>query len=93
MTRTSPYGRIPRRTAMGNSLRRAARLLSAAALVCHDHTLAQVALVARLAALAEAIADLRQAQQHAAQAAAARQAAERRLASLLEKVSEQASGS
>jgi hypothetical protein len=72
----APYGRIPRPTPAGSNLRRAARLLSATALVCHDHTLAQVALIARLAALADAIAELRQSQQHAAQAAAARRAAE-----------------
>jgi len=70
------YGRIPRPTPSGAGLRQAARLLSAAALVSHDRTIAQAALIVRLAALAEAIAELRQAQQHAAQAAAARQAAE-----------------
>jgi hypothetical protein len=70
-----PYARIPRRTPAGNGLRRAARLLSAAAFVSHDRTLAQVALIARLAALAEAVADLREVQQRAAQAAAARRAA------------------
>jgi len=72
-----PYGRIPHPTPAGNSLRRAARLLSAAALAGHDRTLAQVALIARLAALADAVTDLREAQRHAAQAAAARRAAER----------------
>ena len=46
------YGRIPRPTPAGNSLRRTARLLSAAAYVGRDRTLAQVALIARLAALA-----------------------------------------
>jgi hypothetical protein len=70
-----PYARIPRRTPAGNSLRRAARLLSAAAFVSDDPALAQVALLVRLAALAEAVADLRDVQQRAAQAAAARQAA------------------
>jgi len=72
----APYGRIPRATPSGNSLRRTARLLSATALVTGDSTLAQVALITRLAALAETIAGLRDAQQHAAQAAAARRAAE-----------------
>ena len=72
-----PYGRIPRPTPAGNSLRRAARLLSAAAFVSHDRTLAQIALIARLAALADAVTELREAQRHAAQAAAARRAAER----------------
>ena len=71
------YGRIPRPTPAGNNLRRVARLLSAAAFVSHDRTLAQIALIARLAALADAVTELREAQQHAAQAAAARQAAER----------------
>ena len=73
----TPYGRIPAPTPTGIGLRRAARLLSAVAVVSHDRTLAQAALVVRLAALAEAIIELRQAQQRAAQADAARQAAER----------------
>jgi hypothetical protein len=72
-----PYGRIPSPTPGGNSLRRAARLMSAAAFVSHDRTLAQIALIARLAALADAVTELREAQRHAAQAAAARKAAER----------------
>jgi hypothetical protein len=70
-----PYARIPRRTTAGNGLRRAARLLSAVAFVSHDPALAPVALIARLAALAEAVAELREVQQRAAQAAAARRAA------------------
>ncbi|HVB45407.1 MAG TPA: hypothetical protein VNF47_22255, partial [Streptosporangiaceae bacterium] len=73
----APYGRIPRRTPTRTGLRRAARLLSAAAFVGHDRTLAQAALITRLAALAEAVTELRLTQQHAAQAAAARSAAER----------------
>ena len=72
-----PYGRIPPPTTTGNELRRAARLMSAAAFVSHDRTLAQIALIARLAALADAVTELREAQRHAAQAAAARRAAER----------------
>ena len=72
----APYGRIPRPSHAGNSLRRAARLLSVAASVSGDPTYAQLVLIARLAALAEAVADLRQAQRHAAQSAAARRAAE-----------------
>ena len=71
----APYGRIPRPTPAGNSLRRAARLLCAAS-ITDDSGIAQIALVARLAALIEDIADLRAAQRHVAQAAAARQAAE-----------------
>jgi hypothetical protein len=55
----------------------AADTLHVAASVSGDPALAQVTLVTRLAALAEAIADLREAQRHAAQGAAARKAAER----------------
>jgi hypothetical protein len=73
----APYGRIPGPTPAGNSLRRTARLLSTAASVRGDAALAQITLVTRLAALVEDIADLREAQRHAAQAAAARHAAER----------------
>jgi hypothetical protein len=67
-----PYARIPRRTTAGNGLRWAARLLSFAS---DDPTLAQVALIVRLAALAKEVAELRKIQQRAAQAAAARHAA------------------
>ena len=70
-----PYGRLPRRTSAGMSLRRAARLLSAAGYAGHDRTLAHAALVTRLAGLAEAVSELRIAQQHRAQAAAAHHAA------------------
>jgi len=70
-----PYGRIPRPTPVGNSLRHTARLLSAAAFG-NDPVSAQITLITRLAALVEAIAELRVAQRHAAQAAAARRAAE-----------------
>ncbi len=70
-----PYGRIPRPSQAGNSLRRAARLLSVVSSVNGDPAYAQMVLIARLAALAEAVADLRQAQRHAAQTAAARRAA------------------
>jgi hypothetical protein len=69
------YGRIPRPTPAGNSLRRTARLLSSG-VVGDDRTMALVVLVTRLAALAEAVAELRLAQQHAAQAVGARRAAE-----------------
>ena len=72
----APYGRTPRPTPTGNSLRRAARLLATAASVDGDPVLAQVTLVVRLVELAEAVADLREAQRHAAQAAAARRTAE-----------------
>ena len=73
----APYGRIPRPTPAGISLRRAARLLSTAASVSGDRALAQITLVTRLAALVEDIAELREAQRNAVQAAAARHAAER----------------
>jgi hypothetical protein len=69
------YGRIPRPTPAGNSLRQTARLLSSG-VVGDDRTMALVILVTRLAALAEAVAELRLAQQHAAQAVGARRAAE-----------------
>jgi len=68
-----PYARMPRRTPVGDSLRRAARLLSAAAFV-GDPALDLSALILRLAALIKEIADLRERQQRAAQAAAARHA-------------------
>jgi hypothetical protein len=73
----APYGRIPRPTPAGNRLRRAARLLAASATVSGDSTLAVMTLVTRLAALAEAVAELREVQQRAAQATSARHAAER----------------
>jgi hypothetical protein len=70
------YGRIPARTPVGSNLRQAARLLSAAGFVGHDPTLKRAALITRLAALADAVTELREVQQRAFQAAAARQAAE-----------------
>jgi hypothetical protein len=73
----APYGRIPGATPAGNRLRWAARLLAASATVSGDSTLALATLVTRLAALAEAVAGLRDAQQRTAQAASARHAAER----------------
>jgi hypothetical protein len=73
----APYGRIPAPTPAGNRLRRAARLLAASAAVSGDNPLALVTLVTRLAALAEAVAQLRDAQQRTVQAASARHAAER----------------
>ena len=73
----APYGRIPGPTPAGNRLRRAARLLAASAAVSGDNTMAIVTLVTRLAAVAEAVAHLRDVQQRAAQAASARHAAER----------------
>jgi hypothetical protein len=72
-----PYGRVPHRTQAGDGLRRAARLLSLAAPTAGDPVLAQIALIVRLIALAQAVADLRMVQRHAAQAVAARAAAGR----------------
>jgi hypothetical protein len=70
------YGRIPRPAKTGNSLRRTARLLSTPGAISNASPVGQATLIARVAALAESVAELRQAQQHAAQSAAARQAAE-----------------
>jgi hypothetical protein len=72
-----PHGRIPPPTPAGNRLRQAARFLSAFACLTRDPALTPIVLITRLAALAEAVAELRDTQQHAAQAAAARAAAER----------------
>ena len=66
------YGRIPARSHDGDQLRRTARMIALAANLTGDNTLMAIALVAQLVALAAAVAELRQAQQHAAQAAAAR---------------------
>ncbi|MBV9857642.1 MAG: hypothetical protein JOY82_24490 [Streptosporangiaceae bacterium] len=70
-----PWGRIPAPTPAGNQLRHAARIISAYAYLTGDRVLTPVVLLARLAALAEAVAELRQSQQRAAQAAAALRAA------------------
>src|SRR5262249_62266156 len=67
-----PYGRTPRPTPAGTSLRQAARLLSRAALASEDDTAALAALILQLAALVETVTELRQVQRHAAQATAAR---------------------
>jgi hypothetical protein len=72
-----PYGRVPTRTPAGDRLRRAARLLAAYGYVASDPSFRPLVLVTRLAALAEAIAGLRQAQGRAAQAAGALRSAER----------------
>jgi hypothetical protein len=58
-------------------LRRAARLLSAYGVVSGDPSFRPIVLITRLAALAEAVAALRQAQDRAAQADGALRAAER----------------
>ena len=70
-----PYGQIPAPTPAGNQLRHAARLISAYAYLTGDRALTPVVLLVRLAALAEAVAELRESQQRAAQAAAALRAA------------------
>jgi hypothetical protein len=70
-----PYGRVPARTKEGTQLRAAARMLAMTGPSTADNTLAMIALAVKLAALAIAVGDLRQAQQHATQAAAARTAA------------------
>jgi hypothetical protein len=70
-----PWGRVPAPTPAGNQLRHAARLISAYAYLTGDRTLTPVVLLVRLAALAEAVAELRESQQYAAQAAAALRAA------------------
>ena len=73
----APYGRIPHATSTGRQLRAAARLMAMTGRLTGDTTLIAMALAANLAALTVAIAELRQAQQHAAQAAAARVTATR----------------
>ena len=71
----APHGRVPPRTPGGDQLRATARLVALLGNAGGDGTLASVALIASFIALAAAVAELRQAQQHAAQAAAARAAA------------------
>jgi hypothetical protein len=70
-----PYGRIPVPTPAGNQLRHAARLISAYAYLTGDRTFIPLVLIVKLAALAEAVARLREIQQRAAQADAALRAA------------------
>jgi len=71
----APHGRLPRRSRAGDQLRRTARLIALAGQVTGDGTLTAIALIANLVALAAAVAELRQAQQHAVQSAAAHAAA------------------
>jgi hypothetical protein len=66
------HGWLPRRSRDGDQLRHTARLIAVTGELTDDTTLIAIALVAQLGALAAAVADLRLAQQHAAQAAAAR---------------------
>ncbi len=72
----APHRRLPRPTPAGSNLRRAARLLAAAGLSSSDPAVAYLRLVSQLVALAKAVGEMRMAQHHAAQAGAARQAAE-----------------
>ena len=72
----APYGRSPRRTRDGDRLRATARLLALAGDVSAGSTVLAGALIANLVALTLAVTELRQSQEHAAQAAAARKAAE-----------------
>jgi len=72
-----PFGRIPAPTPAGNQLRRAARLMATYARLSGDRTNTAAILILQLAALAEAVAELREAQHRAAQARAALTAAER----------------
>ena len=69
------YGRIPAPSPAGNRLRHAARIIAAYAYFTQDKTFAPLLLIIRLAALAEAVADLREAQQRTHQAQAALRAA------------------
>ena len=71
-----PYARTPRPTPAGSSLRHAARLMARAPFTGQHPSAAHTGLVGQLAALVETVTELRQAQQHAAQAAASRRAAE-----------------
>ena len=76
------YGKVPQRTAEGDRLRAAARLLAMAGGPGDGSTPGAIQLTVGLIRLARAVGELRQAEQHAAQAAAARQAAERLYAAL-----------
>jgi hypothetical protein len=70
------YGRLPRPTHEGHQLRAAARLLALTGSATDDTTQQLDRLIARLAVLVATIAELREAQRHAAQAKAARAAAQ-----------------
>ena len=66
------YGKIPPRTAEGDGLRAAARLLAMAGSPGDGSARGAAQLTVGLLRLATAVGELREAQQHAAQAAAAR---------------------
>lgn len=73
----APFARMPCRTRDGARLRAVARVLALTGGVGDDSLpLAATALIASLVGLAVAVAELRQAQRHAAQAASARTTAE-----------------
>ena len=65
----APFGRVPARSPAGDRLRHSARLLGALAYLSRDPANAPLVLLVGLAALAEAVAELREAQRHAAPAA------------------------
>lgn len=69
------YGRVPARSRDGEQLRRTARMIALAGNLTGDNTLLAIALMAQFVALTAAVAELRRAQQHVSQAAAARDAA------------------
>ena len=71
------YGRIPQRSDTGQMLRAAGRMIAMLAAGSRNTEAHAAALVVALTALAAAVADLREAQQRAHQAAAARLAADR----------------
>ena len=72
----APYGRLPRPAPAGSRLRQAARLLASAGVTSSEPEISYLRLISKLVALARALAEMRMAQQRAAQAAAALQAAE-----------------
>jgi hypothetical protein len=71
----APYGRLPRRTGGGQQLRVAARVVGLLGRADGAGALVPAGLLANLAGLAAAVAELRRAQRRAAQASAARAAA------------------
>src|SRR6266516_2111271 len=71
----APFGRLPPCTSAGNRLRAAARALALMGQPDGDVCLAALALIGNLVTLTLAVAELRQAQQQAVRAAAARTAA------------------
>ena len=78
----APFGRIPVPAQPGNNLRRAARLLSQVPVTGSAASADLTTLLVRFGRLIEAIAELRETQRQAAQAAAARRAAEHLYAAL-----------